>query len=138
MNATIVTVDKRELLETLRSLRIRSLAEQDANGFLLQNVVTEYVTDRFVRVAAGEFAAAEADVLDSHPLLMATAKTYVRDAQERLLLAPVVERLRKELGESGTDERLRTLLLKLQDGTPDRNGYAAGNVRTSSRNSTTR
>src|SRR6185369_1794062 len=78
------------------SLRRRSLIER-AEGrpaFTLQPVVLEYLTTRIVEAAAAELIVGRFELLSSHTLSQATAKEYVRQSQVRLLIAPVLERLR--------------------------------------------
>ena len=47
-------ISRRELLETLRNLRHRSLLEQVENGFTLQNVVLEFLTDYLIETVCQE------------------------------------------------------------------------------------
>ncbi|MEZ4620906.1 MAG: hypothetical protein R2867_36105 [Caldilineaceae bacterium] len=45
---------QRIFIETLRNLQRRSLVERQEAGFALQNVVTEYLTDRLIEVVYRE------------------------------------------------------------------------------------
>ena len=84
-----------ELLETLESLRRRSLVERTADGFTLQNVVMEYLTDRFVSLVAEDLKAQTPNLFHRHALMQATAKDYVRESQIRLILQPIAAKLPK-------------------------------------------
>ncbi|MEZ4736519.1 MAG: hypothetical protein R3E79_56250 [Caldilineaceae bacterium] len=69
---------QREFVEALRDLQRRSLIERQGNGFLLQNVINEYLTDRLVAKAVGEVEQGELNLLHRHALLKAQTKEYVR------------------------------------------------------------
>ena len=62
--------------------------------FTLQSMVLEYVTDRLVETVADEIerGAARACCVEQ-PLIKAQAKDYVRQTQERLIGAPILQRL---------------------------------------------
>jgi hypothetical protein len=55
--------------------------------------VLEYVTEQLIEDVAHELASGEPDRLLGQPLLKATAKDDVRRSQDRLIAAPLVERL---------------------------------------------
>src|SRR5437867_543402 len=84
-----------QVLEAVDGLRRRSLVErgQPAGSFTLQSVVLEYVTGRLVEEASQEIQQGRLALLLQHGLSQAQAKEYVRESQERLLLAPLLERL---------------------------------------------
>src|SRR5205814_810607 len=64
-----------------------------------------------------------------HPLLKATAKDYVRRNQERLIVAPLLERLVATSGSARAAEgRLRSLLDRLRARPLDEQGYGPGNL----------
>jgi WD40 repeat protein len=125
--ALVHPVRQRELLETLRSLRQRSLLERSEAGFMLQNVVTEYLTDLLIEQVDQELESGVLNRLNSHALLQAQAKTYVRLSEARLILQPIAERLAARLGLTGVDRVCRQLLdhLRRLMLAP---GYAAGNI----------
>ena len=125
--ASVVTDDGVAMVDALEGLRSRSLIERDSAGFLLQNVVMEYVTRRIVGETTEAVLSGDVGPLDSHPLMMASAPDYVRASQERVLLAPVARRLQRTKGREGALALLRDLLMKLREvGHPA--GYVAGNV----------
>ncbi len=123
----VPAVSASELLQIMHSLSLRTLVEHRSGTFLLQNVITEYVTDRIVEQAAGEIAAGLVTLLDTHPLTMATARPNVRDAQRRLILSPVGLRVVNEFGPNAVEEALKATVDSLRAGDALPNGYAAGN-----------
>lgn len=121
-------VSKRELIEAFRSLRRRALIEKSLPGFTLQNVVMEYTTDRLVDHACQEIMAQSLVILRSHALVKAQARDYVREGQIRLVLKPMADRLRATLGQEVLENRLREILVALQEVRPGEAGYVAGNL----------
>ena len=119
---------KTTFLEALQNLQRRSLIERHAAGFTLQNVVLEYVTDRFVDVAVDEIHATRLDCLHAHALLEAQAGDSVRLSQIRQILAPVAVRLRQRLGHQPMIETLWRSLETLHSEAKHRPSYAAGNL----------
>jgi WD40 repeat protein/DNA-binding CsgD family transcriptional regulator len=158
-NDILPNVSHRELLEALHALSQRLFIQKGEKGFSLQNVVQEYATERFVdqiaqalmteasisakriyeansdaRViesgsTAGEAITRSCQLLNSHPFIKATAKDYIREAQTRRILKPVIDKLLIEAkGKSNLEERLKRMLERLQSDAPKEPGYAAGNI----------
>ena len=92
LSLLVTPVPRLQLLEALENLRRRSLVEhgQQRSEFTLQSVVMEFVADELVKQIATEIQRNEPDTLLSYGLLLASAKEYIRQTQERLLLAPVL------------------------------------------------
>jgi hypothetical protein len=117
--------------EALVALRQRSLVERGEQGATvsLQPVVLEYLTNPLVESVVEENVRGQPSLLVSHALLKATAKDYVRQSQEQLLAAPVLEHLRV-MHENALE--LEQQLLDLLDawrGRPtDEHGYGPGNI----------
>src|SRR5216684_2235322 len=82
-------------LEAIEGLRRRSLIErgQQPGSITLQSVVLEYMTTRLVVEASSEIEQGRLLRLIQHGLSQAHTKDYVRQTQERLLLAPLLARL---------------------------------------------
>src|SRR5262249_39484451 len=118
-------ITRREIQEALRSLLRRNLIEAGSNIFLLQNVVMEYVTDRFVDSIAEEIRNEKILLFDRHALIKAEAKDYIRESQVRLILTPVVQRLLTSLGIDSTELKCQRILALLRKGSTQRLGYAA-------------
>jgi WD40 repeat protein/DNA-binding SARP family transcriptional activator len=127
------TTAKRSFLEALRSLQRRSLLEQYAledhsSAFGLQNVVTEYLTDYLVAQVGQEFEIETPILLHSHALIMAHAKEYVRQSQERVILQPIGERLLAQGGRVPLEARCKALLARMRRERPLQPSYLAGNL----------
>lgn len=131
-------VARQKLPGALRSLKHRFLIESSADGFTQQPVVMAYVTERWIEQVVAELTTASAERLAStqagpllvqtHALIKATAKDYIRDSQVRLILAPVIDRLLAQYGSvTALQARCCALLEALRSPT-QRPGYAAGNV----------
>lgn len=126
---------QRELLEAMQSLNGRSLLETSAIGFTQQPVVMEYVTERLVKqffTDIREWKAGHGEwqiIFNSHALIKAQAKDYIREAQIRLILQPVKDMLLRVLEDKSSvevhfDQILTTLRMK----PVYQSGYAAGNL----------
>ena len=125
----IITLEKApKLIETLESLMQRSLIEKardatsDASTFTLQNVVMEYITDRFIEQIITEINQGEFELFNTHAIIKATTSDYIRSSQIRLILNPILYALSSEL-KRGSD------LLKILRNQPElKSGYATGNI----------
>ena len=99
------------LLEALEALWRRSLVERGQQAsFSLQSVVMEFLTDVLGERLAEEIVQGHPELLRRVALAQAQAKDYVRETQVRLLVQPLLERLRSELG---ADAQVETHLLRL-------------------------
>jgi WD40 repeat protein/DNA-binding SARP family transcriptional activator/GTPase SAR1 family protein len=119
---------RRAVLEALRSLQRRSLLEKRGNSFILQNVVTEYITDRLIDQICREIETKALDLMLSHALLKTQAREHVRQSQTRLILQPIAERLVAGLGRAGLEASLKRILATLRAEAPLSPGYAGGNI----------
>ncbi len=137
----VSSVPQRALLEALRALQRRSLLEKAGDGFALQNVVLEYTTERLIsgvcrEIEAGleqlpgsvDQGAQISPLFNSHALLKAQAKAYVRLSQTRLIVQPIAERLLARLGKPTLVKVLRQRLAGLRANELLAPGYAAGNL----------
>src|SRR5216683_2448906 len=120
-----------QILEAVDGLRRRSLIErgQRAGSFTLQSVVLEDVTGRLVRTASQEIVQGRLQLLREQSLSQAQAKDYVRQTQERLLLAPLLARLQSSVpGHVEVEPRLRSLLSEVRDLAEAVQGYGPANL----------
>ncbi|MEM7800318.1 MAG: BTAD domain-containing putative transcriptional regulator, partial [Chloroflexota bacterium] len=83
------------LINGLQRLERRSLLERDGRGFALQNVITEFLTDRIVLSIGNEFQSKRFDLLSRHALTLSDSKEYIRQSQARILLGGVAQELAK-------------------------------------------
>lgn len=139
---------KGPLLEAFDSLRRRSLIEvQGSAHFTLPPVIMEYATTRLVHHACEEAIATHMHELSAHSVrgkghevsesmhtwrtyafTKAQSKDYLRDAQTRLLLAPVAECMLRAWGKEGTEQQLRDMLSRERQILPHQGSYLATNV----------
>lgn len=120
---------KRRLLNILTSLVRRYLVEQTEQGWFLQPVVMEYVTEKFITQICTEITDQELDLFKSHALIKATAKDYVRQTQIRLILDAITRQAIDQLGNQKSLEfYLSRILTQLQQKPSLPPNYAAGNL----------
>lgn len=127
----VTPIPRLQLLEALEDLRRRSLVEhgQRRSEFTLQSVVMEFIADELVKQIATEVQRQEPDTLLTYGLSLTSAKEYIRQTQERLLLAPVLFQLGAARPRKGVVEQqlLRSLdLLRSYD--LNEQGYGPSNV----------
>ena len=123
------------LLTALQSLVRRCLIERTVNQFTLQPVVMEYFTDQLIQQVSTEVTdrsiqnselVSETSFLNRYPLIQATAQDYVREAQERLILNPVAQKLIQRWGSSAVIATQLKQILATQP--PRQPGYLGGNI----------
>src|SRR2546425_10839302 len=120
-----------EVLEAVDGLHRRSLIErgQRPGSFALQSVVLEYVTMRLIAEASRELEQGQIVRLIEHGLVQAHAKDYVRQAQERLIVAPLLARLQNAaLRPASVEEVLHSLLDQLRRRAQEAQGYGPANL----------
>ncbi len=119
-----------QLLEALEALRRRSLLERGQQAsFSLQSVVMEYLTDELGERLSEEIVLGHPQQLRRVALAQAQAKDYVHQTQVRLLVQPLLERLRAELGaDSLVEDHLLRLLEQFRAEDAAKEGYGPANV----------
>jgi WD40 repeat protein/DNA-binding XRE family transcriptional regulator len=117
-------------LEALEALRRRSLLERgQRTSFSLQSVVMEYLTDELGERLAEEIVLGNPQQLRRVALEQAQAKDYVRQTQVRLLVHPLLERLRSEFGaDSLVEAHLLRLLEQFRSEGMATQGYGPANI----------
>ncbi len=89
----------------------------------------EYVTSRLVATASEEIGQGRLLRLREHGLSQAGAKEYVRQTQQRLLLAPLLARLESVYqGRAEVEGQLRALLDGLRERAEEAQGYGPANL----------
>jgi WD40 repeat protein len=124
------------LVAILQSLHRRSMiistlsAIGDGNRFCsLQPMLMEYVTSQFVELICNEIKDHTPLLLNTHPITQATAPEYLRQAQLRLIVRPVTDRLQISIGNSHQiGIQLRSILTAWQRSHSLQTGYLAGNI----------
>jgi WD40 repeat protein/transcriptional regulator with XRE-family HTH domain len=124
-------VDREPILEAAAALRRRSLLEPRLreDSFSLPSVILEYVTERLVDAVTSELTSGQLRVLKTLPLIKATAKDFVRRNQERLIGAPILERLLRQHRSNGAVEQHLIQAIERLRGEPlNEQGYAPGSL----------
>ncbi len=119
----------KQLLEALKSLGQRCLVERQKKQWSLQPVVMEYVSYRIVVAASTEIMSGEPLLLRNHALIRAQSKDYIRQAQIRFILQPVIDELLVRLGSiQAIKQQVAALLSRLKSIAPLQPGYVGGNM----------
>ncbi len=116
-----------KLMEAVQSLVRRSLIEKCTALFTLQPVVMEYLTDRLIEQVCAEIQTGKINLFNSHALIKATAKDYIRETQVRLILKPIAERLLTTLGAKASVP-LQQIITTLREQSSHQPGYTGGNI----------
>ncbi|MBW4510278.1 MAG: NACHT domain-containing protein [Scytonematopsis contorta HA4267-MV1] len=131
-------VSQRELLEALESLKARSLIEVirdfniSASVFTQAPAVMEFITARLIEQVYQEICSLKLEpfkleLFNCCALIKATAKDYTREAQVRLLLRPVIEKLIPRFrNQDSLVNHFKSILATLRS--QEQGGYAAGNI----------
>ncbi|WNZ45237.1 NB-ARC domain-containing protein [Leptolyngbya boryana CZ1] len=116
---------RRSLIEKAKP----TTTEKTDSLFFLQPVVMEYVTDRFIQQVCTEFTTQQLDIWQSHSLVRAQSKDYIREMQLRLIMQPVLNWLLSSYRNvSNVENRVRRLLAQQQQQSDYETGYTAGNL----------
>ncbi|SRR6266487_1843655 len=122
-------VDEGELFDAIKSLLQRSLIETEGTArFTLQPVIMEYMTEELVKQTYTELQTEEFIRFKNHSLTIGEAKRYVRNRQTQLILDPLARQLLDFYGKTGSEAKLKKVLIKLQASQPQQSGYAGGNI----------
>jgi WD40 repeat protein len=120
-----------DLLEAIERLRHRSLIElgKPQGSFTLQSVVMEYVTVRLIAEVTDEIKQGRCSRLVEHSLELAPCQEYVRKTQQRLLVVPILTRLRSSYPKrSALEEQLIALLDEFRSWEDSAQGYGPANL----------
>src|SRR2546421_2118901 len=119
-----------QVLEALEALSRRSLLERGQQAsFGLQSVVMEFLTDELGERLAEEILLGDPQHLRQVALALAQVKDYVRQTQVRLLVFPLLARLRAELGaNTEVETHLLRLLSRFRSENAATQGYGPANV----------
>jgi WD40 repeat protein/transcriptional regulator with XRE-family HTH domain len=124
-------LSRAQVLEAMEALRRRSLLERGKRpgSFTLQAVVLEYATGRLITEAASEIEQGTLSRLVEHGLELATSKDYVRQAQERLIVAPLLAQMQSvHLEPAAVEEHLLALLDEMRTRADYVRGYGPANL----------
>lgn len=120
---------KQELLESLASLKRRSLIKNTQFGYAQIASLREYIINRLINEVCQEIKIGQIELLNSYSLSKATAKDYIRDTQVRSILQPLLERLIQQLGgKRNIENKLKQIISNYQQQSPQAPGYLGGNI----------
>ncbi len=118
-----------QILESLETLRDRSLIETTKQGLTQQPVIMEYVTNRFIQQIEKEVISGELDLFKTHAIIEAQTQDYLRDAQFQLILQPLIDLLAAHFATTPQlQAHLAHILATLRRQTLGKTDYAAGNL----------
>jgi len=121
------TVPKLHLLEALRSLLRRSLIEQRSNRFAVPKLVHAYMSERLIELVVNEIRAEMPLMLADFALFKTQIKEYLREAQMREIIQPIVTRIARFSSHQETEKKILAMLHALQHSLYPGN-YSAGNL----------
>jgi hypothetical protein len=125
----VPSVSRADLLGAIESLSWRSLIEKRSGRYTQQPVVMEYTTDNIIRTVCDEIVREQPSLLNTHALIKAQGKDYVREAQIRQILDPLIGNLLTLFNsQENLTQQLVQILTKLQCTFPLEPGYAGGNI----------
>ncbi|TAF56402.1 MAG: hypothetical protein EAZ60_09880 [Oscillatoriales cyanobacterium] len=120
---------KIKILQSLASLRRRSLIENTELGYTQLPVLREHVINRLIDKICQEIKTEQIELLNSYSLCKATSKDYIRETQVRQIIRPLLERLVQELGgKRNVENKLKQIILNCQKQSPQAPGYLGGNI----------
>src|SRR5438105_2241678 len=127
----VMPLPRVQVLEAVDGLRRRSLIErgQRPGSFTLQSVVLEYVSAHLVERVVDEIQQGRLSLLIQHGLEQAQAREYVRQTQQRLLLAPLLASLgHVSHGRANVEGQLRVVLDEVRERAEEAQGYGPANL----------
>ena len=120
-----------EILQAIDSLERRSLLEKKRSRITQQAVIMDYFTEEIITRTCQEVFGQEKALLRSHALVKASSSDYISQAQTRLILQPVINRL---LAKQPDVESLAATLMESLESERNQpssaSGYLGGNVLT--------
>lgn len=119
--------EKRLLPQTLEDLDRKIPIEKSGDRLTLHSLLMEYTTERAIEKVCQELTSGKLQLFNSHALIQASAKDYIKDEQIRLILQPIIDHLRESFGleQNYLENQLLQLLKNLNRKIP---GYTVGNL----------
>lgn len=125
----VPTVPKNRILEALEALCRRNLLEQQGGNYTQQPVVMEYVCDRLIEQIVDELTTTELTLFITQALVKTTVPEYVRESQQRLILAAIADEFRQQFTAiASVEQQILRLLTVLRRSESQWSGYGAGNL----------
>jgi WD40 repeat protein/DNA polymerase III delta prime subunit len=126
----LLSPESRWLLpETVERLQRRSLLESHIQGFTLQPVVMEFVTQHLVEKICGEILIENPYLFCNHSLMKATVKDYVRKTQIKLIIEPLIQQLENICDDvKDIENHFLKIIQKIRGKPALKTGYVGGNI----------
>ncbi|MEO0756183.1 MAG: NB-ARC domain-containing protein [Cyanobacteria bacterium J06648_16] len=125
--SALTALEKAQLPTALQGLKRQLPLQRDNQGFSLQPVLLEYVTDRLIERITDALIHGDLKTLDSIGLLQTTAPYAVQQTQKRVLLEPILSQCQGAIAPNETvAPLLHEWLHKLQ--ALALTGYVGGNL----------
>ncbi len=122
-------ISSTELIESLESLRRRSLIEKSAGGFTQQPVVMEYMIEQFIEQIVHEIKTENLNNVHQYAILKSQAKDYIRESQIRLIVQPIIRQLTNQYRLRGElQDKFHNLLSILRNQVEPLPSYGGGNL----------
>ncbi len=131
LEVLVTPIPRAQLMEALDGLYRHSLIEQGQKhgSFAVHSVVTEYLTAWLITQVTTEILEESPGWLIEQSIALAPASEYVRQTQERLIVLPILTRLRNVISQSpALEDRLVKLLRKMSSWGEDGQGYGPTNL----------
>lgn len=120
---------KGKILQSLASLKRRSLIKNTPLGYTQLPVLREYIINRLIDELCQEIKTEQIERLNRYSLCKATSKDYIRETQVRQIITPLRSRLLQELGgKRNVENKLKQILSNFQQQSPQAPGYLGGNI----------
>ncbi len=120
---------RQHLTSTVQALQRRVPLERVSSRFSLQPVLIEHITTKIIDGATNDLLTGDSQTLARYALEKALARDYVREAQVRLLVIPVLDNLTSTLGgKANVEAHLQEYLARLRSEGRQGPNYTAGNV----------
>ena len=119
-----------KILQAIDSLERRALIERDRSSITQQAVIMDYFTGELIHQICHEISHQQSDYLQRYTLVKASARDYIRQAQIRLILSPILSQLHESY--ASTEAIITALTARLDEARnqPKKCGYVGGNVLT--------
>ncbi|MDJ0568336.1 MAG: NB-ARC domain-containing protein [Pleurocapsa sp. MO_192.B19] len=119
---------KKFLPEILDTLEKQIPLEKTSHGYTLQPVLMEYMSDLIIIQICEELRSGKLQLFNTHALIKAGIKDYIKQSQIRIILQPIIAQLNSEIGYE-CDRSLEYFLSQLlKNINRKRPGYAGGNL----------
>ncbi len=120
---------KQELLQSLRSLKRRSLIKKTQFRYTILPGIREYVIARLIDEICQEIKTGEIHFFNNYSVYKEKSTDYIREIQIRLIIQPLIERLLQEIGGTiNVENKFPEILSNWQQKYPQAPGYLAGNI----------